>query len=176
MLSLFPSRPAAQRLSRQTFLFDEYLQRLGYRPPRLERRAIVHGHCHRKALMGMQATQQILGAMGVEGEFLDSGCCGMAGSFGYERAHYDVSVRVGEHALLPRVRSAPAESIIVADGFSCREQIAQTTNRRAMHLSEVVAMSLPRVVHAPKRARIRWKRIAAAAAVAAAAAILLRRH
>jgi Fe-S oxidoreductase len=103
MLSLFPERPAARRLSQQAFLFDEYLQRIGYRPPRLERRAVVHGHCHRKALMGMQPTQEILSAMGVESELLDSGCCGMAGSFGYERAHYDVSVKAGEHALLPRI-------------------------------------------------------------------------
>ena len=176
MLSLFPDRPVAQRLSRQVLLFDEYLQRIGYHPPRLERRAIVHGHCHRKALTGMQPTQEILGAMGVETELLDSGCCGMAGSFGYERAHYDVSVKVGEHALLPRVRSAPVAGIIVADGFSCREQIAQTTSRRAMHLSEVLAMALPRAAHSPKRARVPWNRIAAAIAVATATAILIRRR
>lgn len=176
MLSLFPERPAAKRLSQQAFLFDEYLQRIGYQPPRLERRAIVHGHCHRKALMGIEATQEILGAMGVEAELLDSGCCGMAGSFGFERAHYDVSVKVGEHALLPRVRSASPDSLIVADGFSCREQIEQTTNRRAMHLSELLAMALPRALQTPKPARLPWKHIAAAAvAVTIAAAILIRR-
>ena len=176
MLSLFLDRTAAQRLSRQTFLFDEYLRKVGYRPPRLERRAIVHGHCHRKALMGMDPEVEMLGAMGVDAELLDSGCCGMAGSFGYERDHYDVSMKVGEHELLPRVRSAPAESIIVADGFSCREQIAQTTKRRAMHLSEVLAMGLPRAVDSPKRSRIQWKPIAAAAAVAVTAAILIHRR
>lgn len=176
MLSLFPDRPAAQRFSRQAFLFDEYLQKIGYRPPRLERRAIVHGHCHRKALMGMQPTEEILSAMGVEAELLDSGCCGMAGSFGYERGHYDVSLKVGEHVLLPRVRTAPAENIIVADGFSCREQIAQTTSRRAMHVSEVLAMALPQTVPAVNPGRIPWKRIAAAAALTFTAAILFRRR
>ena len=175
MVSLFPDRPAAQRLSRQAFLFDEYLQRIGYRPPRFDRRAIVHGHCHRKALMGMQPTQEMLRAMGIDAELLDSGCCGMAGSFGYERAHYDVSVKAGEHMLLPRVRDAPAESLIVADGFSCREQIAQTTNRRAMHLAEVLAMALPRRLPKPKPARFPWKPSAAAAAIVLGAVLLVRR-
>ena len=150
-LSLFPDHAGARRLSQQTVLFDEYLRRIGYRPPKLQRRAIVHGDCHRKALMG---------------------CCGMAGSFGYERAHYDVSVKVGEHALLPRVRGEAADTLIVAEGFSCREQIAQTTDRQAMHLSEVLAMGLPRPAEVPKAPPFPWKRVAAAAAVTIAAAML----
>jgi FAD/FMN-containing dehydrogenase/Fe-S oxidoreductase len=143
MLNLFPNDQAARRLSQQTFLFDEYLKRSGYRPHGLQgRRAILHGHCHQKALMGMSATQDLLGAAGLKAELLDSGCCGMAGSFGYESRHYDVSMKVGEHTLLPRVRSNPAEDLIIADGFSCREQIAQSTDKRALHLSEVLAMGL----------------------------------
>src|SRR5262249_52887189 len=80
--------------------------------------AILHGHCHQKSLMGMQTTQELLAAMGVNAELLDSGCCGMAGSFGFERGHYDVSLKVAEHMLLPRVRSTPQRSLIIADGFS----------------------------------------------------------
>jgi Fe-S oxidoreductase len=176
MLSLFPDHSDAKRLSKQAFLFDEYLLRIGYRPPKLKRRVIVHGHCHRKALMGMQATQGILRQMETTAELLDSGCCGMAGSFGFESAHYDVSIKVGEHTLLPRVRAESADTLIVADGFSCREQIAQTTDRRAMHLSEVLAMALPNASPARKPARFRWKAAVAAVAVAIAAAVLIRRR
>ncbi len=164
MLSLFPDDASAKKLSQQVFLFDEYLRKTGYHPPKLERRAIVHGHCHRKALMGMQPAEEILGDMGVKAEMLDSGCCGMAGSFGYESAHYDVSVKVGEHELLPRVRNEGTDTLIVADGFSCREQIAQTTNRRALHLAEVMAMALPNARPAAAAPRFRWWKAAACAA------------
>ena len=126
--------------------------------------------------MSTQTSQQLLSAMGVQAELLDSGCCGMAGSFGYESGHYEVSMKVGEHALLPRVRSAPAESLVIADGFSCREQIAQATDRRALHLSEVLAMALPASNDAkPKPPRFRWKPVVAAA-VAFAATLLIRRR
>lgn len=187
LLNLFPNREEAKRLSQQTFLFDEYLQRIGYRPPRLERQAIVHGHCHRKAVMGMKTTEQLLDAMGMKAEILDSGCCGMAGSFGYEPDHYDISMKVGEFHLLPRVRSNSREDLIIADGFSCRGQIEQTTDRRALHLAEVVAMALhdgpsgpvgglPEENYAQETARLGWKPIAAAAAILIALARLIRRR
>jgi Fe-S oxidoreductase len=187
LLNFFPSREDAKRLSQQTFLFDEYLQRIGYRPPRLERRAIVHGHCHRKALMGMKTTKQLLDAMGMKAEILDSGCCGMAGSFGYEHGHYDISMKVGEFQLLPRVRNNSREDVIIADGFSCRGQIEQATDRRALHLAEVVAMALhdgprgptgglPEENYAQETARLGWKPIAAAAAIVIAIAKLIRRR
>jgi Fe-S oxidoreductase len=180
LLNFFPDRQDAQRLSKQTFLFDEYLQRIGYRPPRLERQAIVHGHCHRKAVMGMHATEQLLHAMGLKAEMLDSGCCGMAGSFGYEADHYDISRKIGEFHLLPRIRATSRDSLIVADGFSCREQIAQTTKRRALHLAEVLAMALhhgppgtnrhpPESEFAPQQAQLGWKSLVATAALAIAA-------
>ena len=176
MLSLLPDRQRVRPLSQQTFLFDEYLRKIGYQPPRLEGRAIVHGHCHQKALMGMQATQEILGATGMTVELLDSGCCGMAGSFGYESGHYDVSMKVGEHVLLPRVRGAPAGTVVISNGFSCREQISQGTNRKALHLSEVLAKALPEAQPAQRPAPSRWKAVAAAAAIAIAAALLIRRR
>src|SRR5262249_45157250 len=106
------------------------------------RRALVHGHCHHKAIMKFDAEEHALAAMGLDVQTPDSGCCGMAGSFGFEQDHYNISMKVGELVLLPEVRRAAAETLIVADGFSCREQIAQATDRKALHLAEVVDMAL----------------------------------
>jgi hypothetical protein len=92
--------------------------------------------------MGMEAERKVLSRLGLDFDILDSGCCGMAGSFGFEKAHYDVSIQVGEHALLPTVRQAAKDTLIIADGFSCREQIAQTTDRRALHLAQVIHMAM----------------------------------
>src|SRR5215510_3564748 len=79
--------------------------------------------------------------MGIDAQVLDAGCCGLAGSFGYESPHYDISMRIGERALLPAVRTAPPESLIIANGFSCREQIDTHTDRQALHLAEVLHMA-----------------------------------
>jgi Fe-S oxidoreductase len=123
---------------------SEFLRRHrpNWRPPRLERKAIVHGHCHHKAVMGFTAETEILKETARDLDILDSGCCGMAGSFGFKREHYDVSQQIGELAVLPAVRRAPAEALIVADGFSCREQIAQATSRRAFHTAELLQFAL----------------------------------
>ena len=91
-----------------------------------------------------QAHRKALEAMGVEADVLASGCCGMAGAFGFEAAKHDISVAIGERVLLPAVRAADESTIVVADGFSCREQIAQTTDRSALHLAEVVALAYQR--------------------------------
>jgi Fe-S oxidoreductase len=100
---------------------------------------VLHGHCHHKAVFNMKAERALLLQTGAEVELLDSGCCGMAGPFGFERDKYEVSQTLGERVLLPAVRAAAPEDIIVTDGFSCREQIAQGTSRRAMHVAEVLA-------------------------------------
>ena len=143
LLNLFPEDQDAQRLSRQTFLLSEFLVKEGTALPTLHRKAIVHGHCHQKAVLQMGDTEKVLRGLGLDVEILDSGCCGMAGAFGFERGErYQVSLKVGELVLLPAVRNAPADALLVADGFSCREQIAQTTDRRALHLAEVLQMSL----------------------------------
>ena len=92
--------------------------------------------------MKMGDEESLLRKMGVDLQSLDSGCCGMAGSFGFEKEKYEVSQAVGERVLLPAVRQAPAETLIVSDGFSCREQIRQATGRRAMHLAEVLELAL----------------------------------
>jgi Fe-S oxidoreductase len=142
LVNLFPDNVDAVRLSHQTFLLSEFLERFatGYTFPKLERRAIVHGHCHHKAVMSMSDEQKMLERLGLDFELVDAGCCGMAGAFGFEKQHYEVSIKAGERVLLPRVRGAAPETLIIANGFSCQEQIAQTTDRRAVHLAEVIRM------------------------------------
>ena len=142
--NLFPHDEDAKRLSHQVLTLPEFLvEHAGeWEPPRLDRRAIVHGHCHHEAVMGMDTEQRLLEAMGLEVELLDSGCCGMAGSFGFEHDHHEISVEIGEQRLMPMVRSAPAEALVVADGFSCKTQIEELTDRRALHTAQVIKMAL----------------------------------
>jgi Fe-S oxidoreductase len=103
-------------------------------------KALVQGHCHHKSVLKFDAENSVLKKLGLEANVLASGCCGMAGSFGFESDKYDVSIAVGERKLLPAVRQAPLSTVIMADGFSCREQIAQETGRHALHLAEVMQM------------------------------------
>jgi len=131
-------------LAAASLTFEEFLASLpDWKPGRLERRAIVHGHCHQKAIVGMEPTRQVLSRVeGLEFTILDSGCCGMAGSFGYEAGHYEVSKAAGERVLFPAVRGADEETLIVASGFSCRHQIADfCDNRRSLHTAELLAMA-----------------------------------
>jgi len=150
MRTLLPDSAAAGRLAENTFTLSEFLQKKvpGYQPPPMNRQAIVQGHCHHKAIMRFKDEKSLMEKMGLQCEVLESGCCGMAGSFGYEKDKYDVSVACGERALLPRVRREAASTIIMADGFSCKEQIAQQSNRQALHLAEVMQMAM-RNEHAP---------------------------
>jgi FAD/FMN-containing dehydrogenase/Fe-S oxidoreductase len=138
--NLFPAEERATRLRAQTFLLSEFLQRYAptYRPAPQSGAVLLHGHCHQKALMKLHDEESLLRATGASVQTLDSGCCGMAGAFGFNKDTYGVSQAIGERVLLPAVRSAPEETLIVADGFSCREQILQATGRRAHHLSEVL--------------------------------------
>jgi FAD/FMN-containing dehydrogenase/Fe-S oxidoreductase len=144
LINLFPHDENARRLSQQTFLLSEFLEKQvkDYLPPQLKGKALVHGHCHHKAIMKMHDEQAVLTKLGLDFQVLNSGCCGMAGAFGFEKDHYDVSVKAGERVLLPAVRSADKETLIIADGFSCREQIAQLTDRRAFHLAQVLQMAI----------------------------------
>ncbi|MFL5591630.1 MAG: (Fe-S)-binding protein, partial [Ktedonobacteraceae bacterium] len=134
----------AKRLSSQSFMLSEFLEQKAkdYQPPKLQRKAVVHGHCHHKAVMGMTDEDKVLTKLGLDYHVLDSGCCGMAGAFGFEIDHYDVSIKAGERVLLPAVRHADKDTLIIADGFSCREQIAQTTDRQALHLAQVIQMAM----------------------------------
>ena len=144
LVNLFPHDQRAQTLSRQTFLLSEFLERHanGAPLPQLPRKALLHGHCHHKSLMKMTAEESLLRRLGVDFTSPAPGCCGMAGSFGFERDKYHVSQAIGELELLPAVRQAPPDWLIIADGFSCREQIAQGTSRQALHIAEVLQMAL----------------------------------
>jgi Fe-S oxidoreductase len=103
----------------------------GTHPPR---RILAHSHCHQRSLIGAGPLLRVLRSIpGVEVVDLDAGCCGMAGSFGYEREHYELSRQVGEQRLLPAVRGAEPDAAIVAPGFSCRLQIRHFTGREAVH-------------------------------------------
>ena len=145
LVSFFPAHsqegPRAQRLRAQTLLLSQFLLRHApdYQPRRHSGRQIVlHGHCHHKSIMKMTDEVEILRRTGGNLRLLDSGCCGMAGPFGFERDKYEVSQALGERVLLPAVRAAASDAILVADGFSCREQISQNTSRRAVHFAEVI--------------------------------------
>jgi Fe-S oxidoreductase len=141
--NLFPDDPLAKKLKQQTVMLSEFLEKKAkhFPLPELQRKAIVQGHCHHKAVLEFDAEKTILKKMGLEAETLNSGCCGMAGSFGFESDKYETSVAIGERKLLPEVRKADHSTIILADGFSCREQIEQETDREALHLAEVIHLA-----------------------------------
>ena len=142
--NLFPGDARAERLRKQTFLLNEFLREKApdFHLPLIPRKALLHGHCHQKALMKMQGTEALLRKMGIETQAINSGCCGMAGPFGFEKEKFEVSQAVGERVLLPAVRRAAQDTMIISDGFSCREQILQATGREAMHLAEVLELAL----------------------------------
>jgi Fe-S oxidoreductase len=147
--SLHPGSEA-DALSAQALLFEEFLareqeaRRLSLRlKPLAEKKALLHGHCHQKAFGAMPAVQQVLALVPeLKVEAIESSCCGMAGSFGYEASHYEVSMKMAELALLPKVRPAGTDTIIVADGTSCRHQIADGAGAKAVHVAQVLARAL----------------------------------
>ena len=144
LTNLFPDDVRARALSQQTFLLSEFLERYAknFQLPRIARKALVHGHCHHKAIMKMNAEEAVLTRMGMDFDSPAPGCCGMAGAFGFENDKYEISREIGELELLPAVRDASPETLIIANGFSCREQISQETGRHALHLAEVIQMGL----------------------------------
>jgi Fe-S oxidoreductase len=148
-LSMLPGADSAA-LGLRAFLFEEFLAReheagrlnlkLG---PLQEKKALLHGHCHQKAFAAMPDVERVLKLVpGLAVEMIESSCCGMAGAFGYEAAHYDVSMKMGELALLPRVRKAASDELIVADGTSCRHQIHDGAQREAIHVARVLERAL----------------------------------
>jgi Fe-S oxidoreductase len=138
---LLPDDPRAEGLARQTLMLGEWLDRLGdaARLPAVRGRAVVHGHCHHTSVLDFEADTRLLACAGLDCEVLDSGCCGMAGSFGFDRDKYEVSMRCAERVLLPAVRAAAPGTLVLASGYSCREQVEQATGRRPLHLAEVLA-------------------------------------
>jgi FAD/FMN-containing dehydrogenase/Fe-S oxidoreductase len=142
LTNLFPKDPRAAQLRDQTFLLSEFLVKHAphYKPPQIGKaeKIIVHGHCHHRATMGMTDELALLYATGADVQLLDSGCCGMAGPFGFEKDKYDLSQKLGERVLLPAIRNNP-KAILITDGFSCAEQVTQNTQARPMHLAELLA-------------------------------------
>jgi Fe-S oxidoreductase len=154
LTNLLPQEMDAVRLQALTFTLSDILREKAphYRIPKLHRKAIVHGHCHQKSLDSLSdkeygklhAEKDIMDQMGVEHHHPDAGCCGMAGAFGYEKEndHYTIAMACGERLLLPEVRDAAQETLIIADGFSCQEQIEQSTDRHALHLAQVLQLAI----------------------------------
>jgi FAD/FMN-containing dehydrogenase/Fe-S oxidoreductase len=141
LLKLFPDDPRAKHLASSVWLLGDFLHENGYQPPRMEIDVLVHAHCHQKSLFGTKGDVALLSAMGAKATHLDSGCCGMAGSFGFNPEHIHISKAVGELVLLPAVRQVSDDTVILTNGFSCREQIRQGAGREVMHLAEFLQMA-----------------------------------
>ena len=139
----------ARVVAEQSALLEQFLLRERGRGLELSwvpgtRKALLHGHCHQKAMVGTAPTVAVLAWAGYTVEEVDSGCCGMAGSFGFEREHYDVSIALGNRRLAPAVKAAPADTTVVAPGISCRQQIEHLAGRRAKHPAEALRDALAR--------------------------------
>lgn len=144
MVNLLGPDEDAKRLASQTFLLTEFLAKKApdYKPPKLHRKALVQQHCHQKSILDKSSDKKLFEMIELDYNIPDTGCCGMCGPFGFDAGHYDVSLAIGERVLLPKVREAGNDVVIVANGFSCREQISQTTDRQAMHPAQVLKMAI----------------------------------
>lgn len=140
---------AAKRVAAKALMLEEFLQELADRNELdidwqpLERNVLYHGHCHQKAQIGTRATVRTLRLVpGQRVEEINSGCCGMAGSFGFEKGHYEISQKIGAERLFPAVNSATSDTEIAVSGVSCRQQVDHFTNRTARHVAEILCDSL----------------------------------
>lgn len=143
---LMPDDQDVRRLAGQFLTFSELLLHKApahWKPPVLTRAATVQTHCHQHAVTGFDADRELMRRAGLDADVLDAGCCGLAGNFGFERGHQELSLAIGELGVLPAVREAAPDALVLADGFSCRTQIEQGgTGRRALHVAEALAMAL----------------------------------
>lgn len=136
--NLFPDDPEAKRLASRSMLLAEFLEKVAnFDPPKLSGQALVHGHCHHKAIFGMACDAAQIRKSGLDARILDDGCCGMAGAFGYEEDKYPVSLAIFDQGLGATLRQASPDTLLIADGFSCREQVEQLTGRHPLTLAEV---------------------------------------
>ncbi len=142
LLKFFPNDPRAKLLTERTYLLGDFLHDQSYVPPKLNCEILVHAHCHQKSLFGTKGDGALLTALGGKVNYIDSGCCGMAGSFGFNPEHIEISKATGELVLLPAIRAANLDTIILTNGFSCREQIEQETGRKVLHLAELLKMAI----------------------------------
>jgi FAD/FMN-containing dehydrogenase/Fe-S oxidoreductase len=142
LTGILPHDDDAQRLAKNAMHFSEFFEQFEIEVPQLDREAIVWGHCHHKATGGMDPEHKLLRRMGLDVTPVNGGCCGLAGSWGFEQGHHDISMECGELGLLPAVREAGRETLVIANGFSCKTQVEQsTTGRRALHVAQVMKMA-----------------------------------
>jgi Fe-S oxidoreductase len=143
LTGMLPHDNDAARLAQCAMHFSEFFEKYAIEVPRLERRALVWGHCHHKATGGMDPEHKLLKRMGIDVEPVSGGCCGLAGSWGFEQGHHKVSLQCGEQALLPAVRDAAPDTVVIANGFSCKTQIEQghSGGRRALHVAQVMKLA-----------------------------------
>jgi Fe-S oxidoreductase len=175
---LLPHDDDALRLTQNAYHFGEFLRKFDIEPPKLadkDRTALLWGHCHHRATGGVSSEQEVLEQMGLSTNSVQGGCCGLAGSWGFEKGKYEISMDCGEQAYLPAVREADDDTVVVANGFSCQTQLehAPKTDRRALHLGQVMQLARtgrtgerPKPPVARRAARV-GALIAGAAAVAA---------
>lgn len=144
LVNLFPGSDDAQKLKNHTYLFSEFIERYSSRLKinRLNHRVLVQFHCHHRSVLGIQDEVKVLSRLGLECEVPETGCCGMAGTFGFDGKHYPLSLRLAEEKLLPALQKTPANAYVMADGFSCREQIRQLGKKPVFHLSQILAKAL----------------------------------
>ncbi|GFO54052.1 dimethylmenaquinone methyltransferase [Geomonas sp. Red276] len=146
--NLMPTHEDGKRMTANTMVLAEYMKKEGLEGPKFPAKALLQTHCHQKAVLDGEAEREVLRKMGVDFSEPEQGCCGMAGSFGFERDKYEVSMKIAEQNLLPAVKGAPTETFIIADGFSCRTQIMQGTNRQVIHLAEFLKLAFDRAEEA----------------------------
>lgn len=144
LMELLPEDPLVKKMSQMAQMISEFATNNNLHLPRVAGKAIFHGHCHQKAVLDVERTRQMLDRIGLEVQEPWPGCCGMAGSFGLESHHYDISMKIANEALLPAVKDAPAGTYIIADGFSCRTQIMEGTGQLPLHTSQLLLMGLDR--------------------------------
>jgi FAD/FMN-containing dehydrogenase/Fe-S oxidoreductase len=185
---MLPHDDDATRLAKNAYHFGEFFTAFGIEPPRLEGRALLWGHCHHRATGGMEPENKLLRQMGLDVHSVHGGCCGLAGSWGFEEGKYQISMDCGEQALLPAIRDADPDTLVVADGFSCKTQIADSgVGRHALHTAQVIkmarehksrddVMARPAPATARRATRVAAAALPAAAAIGAATAVALRRH
>jgi Fe-S oxidoreductase len=113
-----------------------------YTPPRLPREALVQIHCHQHAIFGEKEEQKILNDLGLDAEILNTGCCGMAGSFGFETEKFALSRQIAQRGLVPKIKQSPPDTLVIANGFSCQTQIKQETKRKPLHIAQVMQLAL----------------------------------
>jgi Fe-S oxidoreductase/FAD/FMN-containing dehydrogenase len=144
LTNLFAGDEQAHRLASQSFLLSEFLVEGAPRFPfaKVGGQAIVHPHCHHRSVLRLDTLEEVLSRLGIEHRVLDSGCCGMAGSFGFEKEKYDVSLRCANRVLVPEVKRVDGKTLVVADGFSCATQVESLTGRRPSHPAEVLRAAI----------------------------------